>query len=186
MKINVAVITADDYLYKKIELATFNYAVCDRVSSEDSLSRYDFVIADVDGAAPPAGAIRASRRERLELFIPFTFDELHRALCGRRSAPLLLSKDEHAVYLYGEKIRLTEVELSLLTVLYEAKDFVSRAELLRRVWGDGTSEGIINVYIHYLREKLEVRGEKIIISSRKSGYRIDEKYLKEGQYVAAD
>ena len=44
--------------------------------------------------------------------------------------------------------------------------------------GDDADGGILNVYVHYLREKLEKRGEKIIISSRKSGYKIDEKYLK--------
>jgi DNA-binding response OmpR family regulator len=40
-------------------------------------------------------------------------------------------------------------------------------------------EGLINVYVHYLREKLEVGGEKIINSSRKNGYAIDEKFIKE-------
>ena len=34
------------------------------------------------------------------------------------------------------------------------------------------------MYVHYLREKLE-RGEKIIISSRNHGYKIDAKYLSE-------
>jgi DNA-binding response OmpR family regulator len=35
---------------------------------------------------------------------------------------------------------------------------------------------VLNVYVHYLREKLE-DGKKIIISSRKLGYKIDERYL---------
>ena len=39
----------------------------------------------------------------------------------------------------------------------------------------------MNVYIHYLREKLEADGEKIILSSRSHGYKIDEKYLTEGE-----
>lgn len=186
MKINVAVLTRDDYLYKKIELATLSYALCERIAAGESLAKYDFVIADVDGMIAPAGAIRASRREVCDLAIPFTFDELHNALSGRRQAPLQLDKAERTAYLYGEKIRLTEVEFSLLNTLFEAADFVSREELLSRVWGDDATDGIINVYIHYLREKLEVRGEKIIISSRKMGYRIDEKYLKEAEYATAD
>ena len=36
---------------------------------------------------------------------------------------------------------------------------------------------MINVYIHYLREKLELCGEKIIIASREAGYRIDKRFL---------
>ena len=186
MKINVAVLTRDDYLYKKIELATLHYAICERVMEGDSLAKYDFLIADVDGVKAPTGAIRASRREDCDLFIPFTFDELHRALSGKRQAPLQLDKEERTAYLYGEKIRLTEVEFSLLHTLFEAGGFVSREELLSKVWGDEATDGIINVYIHYLREKLEVRGEKIIISSRKMGYRIDEKYLKEESYATAE
>ena len=186
MRINVAVLTKDDFLYKKIELATLAYANCERILPGDGIAKFDFVIADIDGMIAPAGAIRASRRAECELVIPFTFDELHRALSGKRQAPLQLDKGERAAYLYGEKIRLTEVEFSLLHTLFEAGDYVSREELLTRVWGDDATDGIINVYVHYLREKLEVRGEKIIISSRKMGYRIDEKYLKEAEYAKAD
>ena len=54
-----------------------------------------------------------------------------------------------------------------------------REEILSTVWGGEADSGVINVYIHYLREKLEVCGEKIILSSRKCGYKIDEKYLGE-------
>ena len=186
MRIKVAILTNDDFLYKKIELATLSYAACERAAPGDSLAGYDRVIADVDFTDAPSGAIRASRHTGVELLIPFTFDQLHEALSGKGAVPLSLDKGERSAYLYGEKIRLTEVEFSLLSTLAAAKGFVSREELLKRVWGDDAGDGVINVYIHYLREKLEVRGEKIIISSRKMGYRIDEKYLKEGQYVTAD
>ena len=47
----------------------------------------------------------------------------------------------------------------------------------------GADEGVLNVYVHYLREKLERGGEKIIISSRGLGYKIDEKYLQTGGTV---
>jgi DNA-binding response OmpR family regulator len=67
-------------------------------------------------------------------------------------------------------------------VLIEASgDFISREELIRRVWGEGADGGVLNVYVHYLREKLEKQGEKIIISSRKNGYKIDGKYLTKGE-----
>ena len=55
-------------------------------------------------------------------------------------------------------------------------EFVSREEILHSVWSGDADPGIINVYVHYLREKLE-DGEKIIVSSRKNGYKIDGRYL---------
>ena len=57
-----------------------------------------------------------------------------------------------------------------------AKDF-SKAEILRHVWGGDADDGIVNVYVHYLREKLEAGTEKIILSSRGNGYKINEKFL---------
>ena len=85
-------------------------------------------------------------------------------------------------YLDGKEIKLTEVEASLLGRLISASgEFVSRGELLRGVWGDSADGGVLNVYIHYLREKLEVCGEKIILSSRSAGYGIDKKYLTRGE-----
>ena len=75
-----------------------------------------------------------------------------------------------------KKISLTEVEGKLLVELLKAEEFVSRNSLLKSVWGANNDSGVINVYIHYLREKLEKSGEKIIISSRKYGYKISEKY----------
>ena len=56
--------------------------------------------------------------------------------------------------------------------------FVSREEILREIWDNCADAGVINVYVHYLREKIE-HGEKIIISSRNNGYKIDEKYFTE-------
>ena len=54
---------------------------------------------------------------------------------------------------------------------------------MRDVWGDECEGGVLNVYIHYLREKLETEGEKIIFSTRKMGYKIDKKYLVEREDV---
>ena len=62
-------------------------------------------------------------------------------------------------------------------MLYEKKgEYVSREELRLGVWDEDTDSGVVNVYIHYLRQKLE-RGEKIINTSRSLGYKIDEKYI---------
>ena len=67
---------------------------------------------------------------------------------------------------------------SLFNLLYSRKgEFVSRDEILALVWNGKADKGILNVYVHYLREKLEKNGEKIILSSRNYGYKINEKYL---------
>lgn len=93
--------------------------------------------------------------------------------------PFLLIEKERALRLYGEVIRLTEVEYSLLSALASAKGaFISRAELRAAVWGAEGTDGLLSVYIHYLREKLERGGEKVILSSRKSGYALAEKFAK--------
>lgn len=70
---------------------------------------------------------------------------------------------------------LTEVEYRLFSALVSRDGFTSREELSQTVWGEHES-GLLNVYIHYLREKLEHSGERVIISSRKEGYKIDGKY----------
>ena len=90
----------------------------------------------------------------------------------------MLSLADRCAILYGERIKLTEVEFSLLSLLYShGGKYVSRDEVLNKIWNGEADGGVINVYIHYLREKLEKHGEKIILSSRKNGYCIDEKFL---------
>jgi len=94
-------------------------------------------------------------------------------------ARLTLDKASRLATLDREDIKLTEVEARLLDCLLSAGgEYVDRATLTSSVWGEGANEGVLNVYIHYLREKLEARGEKIILSSRKLGYKIDAKYLE--------
>ena len=95
------------------------------------------------------------------------------------AAPLLLIHEERSIRLYDQKIRLTELEFSLLSVLFEAKGaYISREALRTAVWGEEGTDGLLNIYIHYLRTKLERGGEKVILSSRKSGYALAEKFVK--------
>ena len=110
---------------------------------------------------------------------PFSFGELRELLAGGAPASrLIIERDGRGVILDGERIRLTEREHALLSAIAEGGgDFVGRDELRERAFGPDMGGGILNVYIHYLREKLEKNGEKLILSSRLGGYRIDEKYL---------
>lgn len=114
-----------------------------------------------------------------ELPYPFTYRELGEALSGeRRKKVRLFIESERVARLDAKTIKLTEVEGRLLRLLVDGGgEFVSREELAKKVWGENADGGVLNVYIHYLREKLEAGGEKIILSSRKGGYRIDERFL---------
>ncbi len=115
-----------------------------------------------------------------DIRLPLSFEEIKGAILRDEGEPLRLDREERTVYIGENAIRLTELEFSLLALLYERRDFVSREEILDKIWNNEKDEGIINVYIHYLRQKLEGGGEKIIVSSRKSGYKIADKYKKGG------
>lgn len=113
---------------------------------------------------------------------PFRHEDILRAVRARGDGeePQLICDGRHAI-LGGERIRLTEVESKLLEELIRADGFVSREELVRSVWSGECDGGVVNVYIHYLREKLERDGRRVILSSRKEGYRINEIFKKGGK-----
>ncbi len=174
----IGVITGNDYLYQKIFLCLCDKASVYRIDGDEGV---DTVIFDCDSVLgePREGYITVGKRDGCRLKAPFSEQELIEALNHSKKSAALTVGDRCA-YLRGKKIKLTELELSLLHRLIAAKgEFVDRAQLLRDVWGGETEGGVVNVYVHYLREKLEAEGEKIILSSRRQGYAISEKYLKE-------
>ncbi len=74
---------------------------------------------------------------------------------------------------FGEaKVTLTEREGMLFSYLYKNRHRpVPREELMRRVWGETTSTNITEVYVSYLRKKLEpLFGDGVIVSLRGRGY----------------
>lgn len=171
----IAVKTRDNYLFQKIYLILSEEHTVLR--TEDGAEIFDLLITD-GGESPKVGVITMGRTDEAMLRIPFTESELRTALPTGKSEESLLTLGDKCVFLRGIKIPLTELELALLSELYHAKgEFISREALLGSVWGVGCTDGILNVYIHYLREKLESGGEKIILSSRKHGYKIDGRYL---------
>ena len=86
---------------------------------------------------------------------------------------LVLDGNEDFSY-NGEPLTFTETEKSLLTALYENRgNAVSREELLERVWGrsEGAKTNLTDVYIRYLREKLDDRFDvRLILTVRGKGY----------------
>jgi two-component system OmpR family response regulator len=74
-----------------------------------------------------------------------------------RIGAISLDTDQHAVTCNGEIIELSATEFRLLQVLMEdAGRVLSKAQLLRRVWGidDGLETTVVETYISYLRKKL--------------------------------
>ena len=180
MKKTVAVYTADKYLFQKIRLDAPEGV--DVVLGDCASVAHSLAFADLDTVSVfPTGAVTMSRDDKTcDLKIPFPLGTIADIIANKEDtgAPLTLRDEGRAAILRGEVIKLTEVEFSLLSALLKrGGGFATRDEILSEVWGDGADSGVINVYIHYLREKLEIHGEKIIISSRKCGYKIDEKYI---------
>lgn len=92
----------------------------------------------------------------------------------RPSQGLMLNREEYRVERDGRKIELTPREFALLEFLMEqAPRPVSRATLMEQVWRVpfDPSTNIVDVYMKYLRDKIDVGGEqKLIRTVRGVGY----------------
>ena len=89
-------------------------------------------------------------------------------------ADLLLNRETREVFRGGHFIRLTAKEFDLLEYLMDHYfQVVTRAQILENVWGYdyAGSSNIVEVYIRYLRTKLEaVKEKRIIHTVRSVGY----------------
>lgn len=78
------------------------------------------------------------------------------------------------VFVDGAEIALTEREYRLFCYLYERRGRpVSRDELIKNIWrGEaGIGTNVVEVYVSYLRHKLEgATGKRLIITRRGKGY----------------
>ncbi len=121
------------------------------------------------------------------MFKPFSLQEL-RARCRallRRSArapeavievqDLSLDRIRRVVRRGGRQVKLTNREYALLEQLVLGRGrAVTRATLLERVWGvHASATNVVDVYINYLRRKLDDHGPVHLIETvRGQGYRI--------------
>lgn len=177
MSKSISVFTKNMFLFQKIKLDAPE-GVFVALGDADA----DLILIDKDTEdVYIEGALTMSRNDSTaDISIPFRLGEINRLLSESSgdTALLKISNEGRLAILRGERIKLTELEMSLLSALIKrGGDYASREEILCEVWSADSDPGIINVYIHYLRDKLEKHGEKIIISSRKCGYKIDEKFL---------
>jgi DNA-binding response OmpR family regulator len=177
MKKHVGIITGDTVLYSKIRLLLRDTANVTIAALSDDANVYDVLLLDAR-VGERMDAIVIGDGGRLPL--SFRHEELITLIdeSGEPDEAIALSPVTHEAYVLGETVRLTEVEYKLLKAIITAEGFVSKEELLNTVWGDGYDLGVVNVYVHYLRRKLEKDGKKLIISSRNEGYKISDKYRR--------
>jgi two-component system OmpR family response regulator len=88
-------------------------------------------------------------------------------------ADLELDEDSHEVRRAGEEISLTATEFELLRFLMRnPKRVLSKAQILDRVWNYdfGGQANVVELYISYLRKKVDAGREPMIHTMRGAGY----------------
>ena len=120
---------------------------------------------------------------------PFAFEELIarvRALTRRSAQPVLsprltaghvtLDGERRRAFAGPHEVELSPTEFALLELLMRnAGQALSRDQILERVWGytADPESNVVDIYIHYLRRKLELNGKKPPIRTvRGVGYMI--------------
>ena len=86
---------------------------------------------------------------------------------------LVLDEDSHEVTRAGDAIALTSTEFELLRFLMRnPKRVLSKAQILDRVWSYdfGGRSNIVELYISYLRKKIDSGREPMIHTLRGAGY----------------
>ena len=92
-----------------------------------------------------------------------------------RVGDLTLNEDSHEVERSGTEIELTATEFELLRFLMRnQRRVVSKAQILDRVWNYdfGGRSSVVELYISYLRKKIDAGREPLIHTVRGVGYMI--------------
>ena len=86
---------------------------------------------------------------------------------------LVLDEDSHEVRRGGEEIALTATEFELLRYLMRnPRRVLSKAQILDRVWNYdfGGQANVVELYISYLRKKIDAGRAPMIHTMRGAGY----------------
>lgn len=184
MNKKVFVNSRDEYLILRLQVLCERQglSLCESADEDGvTLVVYDMDLPLAEQAYDGVRCLTVSRAEQTpaDIHLPVLNAELTQLLReDRQGARLRIRAQEKSAYLDGRRIRLTEIEASLLSLLAEAKgECVSHEEAIARIWSGSASAGAVNVYVHYLREKLEITGERVILAKRGRGYAIDKKFL---------
>ncbi|MER7516953.1 response regulator transcription factor [Streptomyces sp. NPDC126499] len=116
------------------------------------------VVARLRGLIRRSGAAQAARGESLLTVGDLTLDE-----------------DSHEVTRGGESIHLTATEFELLRYLMRnPRRVLSKAQILDRVWSYdfGGQANVVELYISYLRRKIDAGRSPMIHTRRGAGYLI--------------
>ena len=95
----------------------------------------------------------------------------HRSLL--KVADLELDEDSHEVWRAGEAVELTATEFKLLRYLMlNPRRVLSKAQILDRVWhyDFGGQSNVVELYISYLRKKIDAGRAPMIHTMRGAGY----------------
>lgn len=109
-----------------------------------------------------------SRRSKFNRLSPENIYECH---------SLKIYPDEHRVTQNDKEVELSPREYKLLLYLIENKNKVlSRTQILERVWGIQyeTNTNVVDVYVSYLRNKLDEKTRKLIHTVKGTGYMLKE------------
>ena len=152
------------------------------VDEPEAIPPCDLLVIDLDHARVPqhteaARRLGYARRERTVgfplLVRPFRMAAL-RALVTDAEGEISLrpSSDFRTVTVGSEAVALSDREASIFRLLYEASGaVVSRRTLAEAVFPQADApEDSVNVYIHYLRTKLERNKKRLIRAHRGGGY----------------
>jgi DNA-binding response OmpR family regulator len=179
----VAVYTKNMLLARRLQLILRGYAKLDVITDESDTDGYHAVF--IDRESFPDISIHGTDLPHISVGekiynTPILHTDILAITEERNNSDkecmLTLSDVTREAILRDEKIKLTDLEYKLLSLLLSHNGYVDRTTILREVWDGKRYAGVVNVYIHYLRGKLESGGEKIIISSRRDGYAISPKY----------
>lgn len=88
---------------------------------------------------------------------------------------LTLNPDTHEVFRGGVPVSLTATEFALLQYLMEnPRHVLSKVQILDRVWNYdfGGKANVVEIYVSYLRKKLDALGPPLIHTLRGVGYSI--------------
>ena len=92
-------------------------------------------------------------------------------------ASIKMDKNENQVFITEKEVNLSKTEYDLLYYFLINKEIVlSRETILSKVWGYDYigNEKIVDVYVSYLRSKIEIEGIKLIHTVRGVGYILKE------------
>ena len=177
------VYTRDELVYRKLYLLLSEEYELSRTEDGEKAGAFVTVV-DIDTCPMvESGDVLLSRHKGEGVTqIPFSLSDIENAIKNhkkRDTGRLVLLGSERTAVLDGVSIKLTDVEYRLLRALLSVPigEYVSKEKLVEEVWGGAADGGVVNVYVHYLREKLEKGGEKIILSSRNRGYKINERMV---------